>query len=453
MMRVARILIAGERSGVGKSTVVTGIIRALVEEGMKVQPFKVGPDYIDPGHHAVAAGIPSRNLDTWLMGERGVLESFLLGSRGRDIAVIEGAMGLYDGFAGAYEGSSAHIAKLTSTPVVLLVNASKIAGTIAALVSGYKSFDPGLSFAGVVLNGAGSESHARMLGEAIESKTGLSLLGWLPKNSEIEIPERHLGLIPAAERQEEEVYLKLAEFVREHVDIEAILCAARDAPPLPEPPAGEEKEPAVRVGVALDKAFSFYYWENFEIMRREGAEVVFFSPIADDTLPEVDGLYIGGGFPEVYAREIAQNRKLMKEIKKKSEEGIPVYAECGGMMYLTKELIDLDGNTHRMAGIFDAVVEMTPRLQAVRYTLARGALDTPFFREGEVFKGHEFHYSRVADFADDISFAYSPQRGVGIAEHRDGFISDATLASYMHLHFAGSRDFLRSFLAACAASR
>jgi cobyrinic acid a,c-diamide synthase len=452
-MKVARILIAGERSGVGKSTVVTGIIRALADEGMKVQPFKVGPDYIDPSHHTMAIGEPSRNLDTWLMGERGVVESFLLGSKGKDLAVIEGAMGLYDGFSGSYEGSSAHIAKLTSTPVVLLVNASKIAGSIAALVSGYKSFDPELSFAGVILNGVGSESHARMLGEAIESRTGLPLLGWLPKSSEIEIPERHLGLIPAAERQEEEVYLKLAEFVREHVDLEAILRAARDAPPLPEPPAEEEKEPTVRVGVALDKAFSFYYWENFELMRREGAEVVFFSPISDNALPDVDGLYIGGGFPEVYASEIAQNRKLMREIRKKSEEGMPIYAECGGMMYLTRELLDLEGNAYEMTGIFDAVVEMTPKLQAVRYTLARAARNTPFFCEGDVLKGHEFHYSRIADFASDISFAYSLQRGMGIADHRDGFISNATLASYMHLHFAGSRDFLKSFIAACAASR
>ena len=449
-MKIARILIAGERSGVGKSTVVTGVLGALAEAGVKVQPFKVGPDYIDPGHHAIAIGEPSRNLDTWLMGEGGVVESLLRGSKGKELAVIEGAMGLYDGISGGYEGSSAHIAKLTSSPVVLLVDASKIAGSIAALVSGYRSFDPGLSFAGVVLNNVGSEAHARMLGEAIESRTGLPVLGWLPRNSDVEIPERHLGLIPAAERQEQELYLRLAEFVREHVDLEAIMRAARDAPPLPDPPVEEGEEPTVRVGVALDRAFSFYYWENIELLRSAGAEVVFFSPIGDRTLPEVDGLYIGGGFPEVYAPEIAKNRKLMREIRKKSGKDMPIYAECGGMMYLTRELLDLEGKAHEMAGVFDAVAEMTPKLQAVRYTLARAALNTPFFREGEILKGHEFHYSRIADFAGDISFAYSLQRGVGISDHRDGFISNATLASYMHLHFAGSRDFLKSFIAACA---
>ncbi|NOZ26976.1 MAG: cobyrinate a,c-diamide synthase [Chloroflexi bacterium] len=453
---VPRLVIAGASSGVGKTTLTAGLIAALRRRGMAVQPFKAGPDYIDPSYHTLAAGRPCRNLDTWMLPPAAVRASFLRACRGIDLAVIEGVMGLYDGFGyETEEGSTAHLAKLLDAPVVLMLDAARMARSAGAVALGYLRFDPNLSLAGFIANGVGSASHGQGVAASVERATGLPCFGWLPRLDDLRIPERHLGLVPTAESGRWEAFVDAAaEHVARYVDVGGLVAAARRAPALPcsdeSPSRGRVASVSrVRVAVARDEAFSFYYQDNLDLLRSAGAEIVFFSPLRDGELPPgVCGLYIGGGFPEMYAAALAENEPLRVALRRAIESGLPTYAECGGLMYLTGSITDLSGMTHPMVGVLPGRSVMVERL-TMGYRVVTTCAETILAPAGLVLRGHEFHYSDWVDRPADLPAAYAiaPRRG-GPARP-EGYARDNLLASYVHLHFGAAPQLAARFVRAC----
>jgi len=368
---IPAVLVAGTSSGVGKTTVVLGMMAALRRRGLVVAPFKVGPDFIDPSHHAAICGRPSRNLDTFMMGMDGVRRSFARGVEGADVAVIEGVMGLYDGLDATEVASSASVAKALGAPVLLVMNVHGTSRSAAAMALGYRSYDPKVEVAGLILNRVGSERHRSLLEDAL-APLGIPILGTLPRRGEIALPSRHLGLEMGFESRHD--LDALADFVEENAYLDRILelgcnVAEPEAQAEPEAETVQDQEGGrIRIAVAYDEAFCFYYAENFEILRRLGADLRFFSPIRDP-LPEADGLYLGGGYPELYAGALEES-PTRHEIKKAAEDGMPIYGECGGLMYLCEAVISKDGNSEdekRMAGVLPATTTMTGRLQALGY--------------------------------------------------------------------------------------
>lgn len=444
------LVVAGAASGVGKTTVATGLMGALVRRHMKVQPFKAGPDYIDPTYHTWVTGVPSRNLDTWLLPASAVAELFLRAMRGRDIAILEGVMGLYDGRSSlTEEGSTAELAKLLGAPVVLVVDSRKAARSLAALVMGYQVFDPALRLGGVILNGIGSDEHLRLCQEAIEEVTGIPVLGYLPRQAALALPERHLGLIPTVERPAEEEFLRhLVAQCEATLDIPRLLALSEQAAcPAVEPRLFpmEPRLPLARIAVARDKAFSFYYEDSIELLGAWGAEVVPFSPLEDTTLPQaVDGLYIGGGFPELYAEQLAANGPMKRAIKMAADQGMPIYAECGGLMYLSMFLRDFQGRVHPMVG----AIPISTRIDAPRLSLGYRtvrALDRgPLLCRGETVRGHEFHWSVIESGAEAMNAYQVLEQG----QRREGFQIKNLLASYIHLHL-GSAPTAARFVESC----
>jgi len=432
---VMGVVIAGVRSGCGKTSLTIGLLRALREEGYRVRPFKVGPDYIDPTYLEVAAGAESYNLDVWMMGEGGVVDTFRRATRGFTGAVVEGVMGMFDGHGeGTVEGSTAHVARLIGAPVVLVVDCRSYATTVAAEVRGFLDLarEVGVELAGVILNRVGSERHERLLRRALERYCpGVRVLGVVPRLRDAVIPDRHLGLIPADERREfaERVAEYWGEVASEYLDLDAIAgleAGEPDAEPVPPPSPPRE---GVRVAVVSGRVFTFYYRENLRYLDRAG-EVVHVDP-EGDRLPDVDAVYVPGGYPEVYAERL--DRRLMEDLRGFHEEGGPILGECGGLMYLCSELVDADGREHEMVGVFDAVARMRDRLVALGYVKGRITGNHPFGRPGRVVRGHEFHYSEV-EVREDVEFAYRLERGRGIEEGRDGLVKGNTVASYTHLH-------------------
>jgi cobyrinic acid a,c-diamide synthase len=445
------LVIAGTQSGVGKTTVTLGFLSALVRRGLKVQPFKVGPDFIDPGHHTRAAGQVSRNLDGWMLSREANEALFRRQARKADVAVVEGVMGLFDGYDGASEaGSTAQMAKWLGLPVLLVVDARSMARSVAALVHGFASFDPGLTLTGVILNRVGSPTHLEYLQQALASLPGVRCFGGLPRAQELAIPERHLGLATTEDHPLEEAYLNhLADWLETHLDLDGLLAAL---PPLalPEEQAWDAALPTVRLGVARDRAFCFYYPENLELLARNGAELVPFSPLDDPELPAgLDGIYLGGGYPELYAGRLAENFGLKQALKACAAEGMPIYAECGGLMYLCREIGDLEGQGHPMAGVFPFTVRMLPRLKALGYrevTLTSAGLLGP---AGTRARGHEFHYSEIVGEPNGVPRLYrlTPRKGgEGVAE---GYCEHNVLASYVHLHFGSNPEVARNLVASC----
>ncbi|MCW2948660.1 MAG: cobyrinic acid a,c-diamide synthase [Actinoallomurus sp.] len=451
-MRIPRIVIAAPASGSGKTTVATGLMAALTAQGLDVSPHKVGPDYIDPGYHALATGRPGRNLDPWLTSEDLVAPLFLHGARGADVAVIEGVMGLFDGAAGRGAfASTAHVAQLLAAPVVLLVDAASAGRSVAALVHGFVTYDSGVRIGGVILNRVGSDRHEQICREAIE-ETGLPVLGVLRRRDDVATPSRHLGLIPAAERRAEAVATVdgLSALVGGSCDLQGLLALAHTAPPLdvgPWDPAeaalsapggtapDDRAAGRVRVAVAGGAAFTFGYAENEELLTAAGAEVLRFDPLRDEALPEgTRGVVIGGGFPEMYAAELSTNEPLRRQVT--AFQG-PIYAECAGLLYLAKTL---DGAP--MCGVVDAEARMTSRL-TLGYREAVAVRDSLVARAGERVRGHEFHRTVV-------------RRGGGAepawqwsADGPDGFTTRNCLASYLHLHWAGMPKMATRFVGAC----
>jgi len=421
------VLVAGTHSGVGKTTVVLGLLAALKRRGHKVQPFKVGPDFIDPTHHTAICKRPSRNLDTFMMGEDGVRRSFTRGVEGADVAVIEGVMGLYDGLDATEIASSASVAKALNAPVLLVINVHGTSRSAAAMALGYAKFDPEVEIAGLILNRVGSERHLSLLQEALKP-LGIPILAALPRKSEISLKSRHLGLTMGFEGHHD--LDALADFVEENADLDRILKLGCNVPPSESRP--EFGGDRIKIGVAYDEAFCFYYQENFDELRRLGAEIEFFSPMCDP-LPDVQGLYLGGGYPELYA-EALERSKTRSEIKKAAENGMPIYGECGGLMYLCESVVSKDGDSeNKMAGILPASTTMTGRLQALGYVEGDVVGENSVVERGRVIRGHEFHYSKM-DCARDARFAYRFRRGKGIVEDKDGLVEHETLGSYLHTH-------------------
>lgn len=448
-MSIPRVVVAGVTSGVGKTTVAVAMMHALRGKGLKVQPFKVGPDFIDPSYHTLVTGRQSRNLDAWLMGKRGIIESFNNACQGADVAVIEGVMGLYDGMSGKDNyASTAHVAKILDAPVVLVVDAGKAARSIAAIVLGFMRFDRSIRIAGIVLNNVAGEKHAGYITEALAGR--VPVVGVVKREGMIRMEERHLGLVPAQELQREKrgAIVKAARHVAEQIDIDRVLALSGKSP-LPKT-SMPQKVPAASAGiaVALDESFNFYYQDNLDALKRSGARLLFFSPVNDRGLPDgVDGMIIGGGFPEVLADRLERNRQMARSIARAVEGGMPAYCECGGLMYLTRSIRGYRGEekARRMAGLIDADTVMTSRL-TLNYTEAQ--CDGPVFGRASLH-GHEFHYSAIENISADSRFAYAMKKGKGVTDGGDGFIVGNGLAAYMHLHFA-NRRLAERLVGACA---
>ncbi|HWQ18734.1 MAG TPA: cobyrinate a,c-diamide synthase [Methanotrichaceae archaeon] len=423
---IPALLIAGTHSGVGKTTVTLGLMAALRKRGLKVQPFKVGPDFIDPTHHSAICGRPSLNLDTFMMGVDGVRRSFNDGIEGADVAVVEGVMGLYDGMDATEIASTAHVAKALNIPVVLVINVHGQSRSAAAMELGYTSFDPSVRIAGTILNRVGSERHLSML----KNSMAMPILGALPRRQEISLPSRHLGLEMGFESQHD--IDALAQLMEEHSDLDEMLKLRTSLECDIQEQSKPHEDRSIRIGVARDEAFCFYYQENFNVLSRMGAELVPFSPLRDD-LPEVDGLYIGGGYPELYAGQLEESR-CRAQVRAASEDGMPIYGECGGLIYLSRGIVEDDDKEHRMVGALPATTIMTKKLQALGYVEAEVVNSNPIVGQGLVVRGHEFHYSRV-EAESDARFAYKLRRGKGIRDGWDGLFEHSTLGGYLHTHF------------------
>ena len=457
-------LIAGPESGVGKTTVALSLMAALRKRGRAVQPFKCGPDFIDGGHHARACGRASRNLDGWMLSAEANCEIFRRGSAEADVCLVEGMMGLFDGVDGKSEaGSSAEIAKWLRLPVILVVDASSIARSAAALVHGFETFDSELKLAGVIFNRVAGPAHYRLLKDALTARTRAVPLGYLPRDERIHIPERYLGLFTSGEDLLPDTSLSLlGELAENTIDLEKLLeCAtptaatswdarARDARP------GDARlAPAnsIRLGVASDKAFCFYYQDNLDALREAGAEIVEFSPLADPSLPaDLDGLYFGGGYPELFANQLAENGPMLTSIKRAAQAGLPIYAECGGLMYLGKKIVTKEGMSFPMAGVLPISVQMTDRLVKFGYTEVSFTSDCLMGSAGKKARGHSFHCSRIID-AGPIEHVYRTRNSMTGCEEKEGLRIKNVLASYIHLHFLSSPGMADSFVKSVQSAR
>jgi cobyrinic acid a,c-diamide synthase len=454
-----RIIIAGTGSGAGKTTITIGLMAALKQRGMVVQGFKCGPDYIDPAYHTAITGRPSRNLDSWMLEEETVRDVLARASQDADISIIEGVMGLYDGKSPTEDtGSTAEISLLTQTPVILVVNVHSMARSAAAVVKGFQLLNPHVPIVGVIANHAGSEGHGKLIRQAVEKECGIPLLGTLVRTPDVCIPERHLGLLPAVERGElEPLFARLGEMVTQNIDIERLLNLA-DAPILPASQSMKSSiyrtknvPSTVRIAVAKDAAFNFYYPENLEMLEEAGAECVFFSPLAGENVPEdADGLYIGGGFPEEFAAELARKETSRASIRQAIEAGIPTFAECGGFMYLTEEIITTDGESYPMVGIISGRTRMQTKRAALGYREVAGMTGNFLLPEDQSARGHEFHYSTFEP-GEKMPFAYHVQSRFG--SKQEGVLRENVVAGYTHLHFASAPILVENWISACLAYR
>ena len=446
----ARLMIAAAGSGAGKTTVTTALIAALRERGVAVQPFKCGPDYIDPTYHSLAAGRVSRNLDAWMLEEAQMVSAFCRACAQADLAIVEGVMGVFDGAAwDCDQGSTAHIARLLEAPVILVVDISGAARSAAIAVAGCKQLDPDLDLRGVILNYAGSQAHADGCAQAILTLTGVPTLGWLSRDAKLEIPERHLGLLlpQVAESVTGSLIAGLGKRASEQFNLDALLQIAREAQPL------RSTEPAARVttprrpvratlAVARDEAFSFYYPENLELLADQGVELEFFSPIRGEAPGNTaSGVYFGGGYPELHAPALSANAHLWSVLRLLHQRDAPIYAECGGFMILTEGLEDTAGKLWQMAGLIPGRVRMASSLVALGYRWAKPLRANLLTVPGSVLRGHEFHYSRWEhEFPPDADTVAWETRGTKpqATPVAAGFVRGNLLASYLHFHFGQS---------------
>ena len=433
-MKIPRIVLSGTSSGVGKTSITSAIIHGMKKHGYSVQPFKVGPDFIDPTYLSAVSGRSARNLDAWLMGQRGVLKDFVQNSRD-DISVIEGVMGYYDGFAGGSNfASTYHVSKIVKAPVILVLDASKAARSIAATALGFVKFQKNSRIEGLILNKVGSKRHEELCRQAL-SKLGIPIVGVIPRDTAQSLESRHLGLVPVREIKSLEKKIRsIAKSYSDYIDIEKIIEISRRTPSLQTIPHVGNAKKRTKIAVALDESFNFYYKENLDSLRREGATLEFFSPIHDKKMPLCDGLYIGGGFPEVKGDALERNNSMKKQIKEEAEGGMPIYAECGGLMYLTRS-IRYGKKKFKMIGLYEADTAMQKKLK-LNYTKADTSRACTVSRSGATLRGHEFHFSELESISKDSTFAYAMDIGIGIDKRRDGMVQYNTLASYMHMHFA-----------------
>jgi cobyrinic acid a,c-diamide synthase len=449
---VARLVVAGVASGVGKTTTTVALARALSSRGLRVALFKCGPDYLDPTYHARAIGGASHNLDGWMMGRDAVLSTFERGARHADVALIEGVMGLFDGASPTGDqGSTAEIAKWLGAPVLVAIDASGIARTVAAVAHGLATFDPELLVAGFVCNRVGSRGHLELLRQALRSPP---IVGGFPRQPDLAFPERHLGLHRADLVSVPDALLdRWGDLAREWVALDLVLEIARAAPPLgqaqPAPArAAARVEPRCRIGIAYDEAFHFYYEDNLRRLEELGAQLVRFSPMRD-ALPDVDGIYLGGGYPEAHAEALTANDGLRSAMVAFADRGGPIYAECGGLMYLAQAIHTLDGRSHRMVGLIEGEVRMSDRLQALGYAEVETQCPTLLGPAGLRFRGHQFRYSDLAVSGEGLKPAYSLRRRRGGDVSHEGYQVRNTLASYVHAHWASNPLAARGFVESC----
>jgi cobyrinic acid a,c-diamide synthase len=433
-------VIAGPASGVGKTTVTLSLMAALRKRGLTVQPFKCGPDFIDGGHHARVCGRASRNLDGWMLSAEANRQVFSRNAANADVCVVEGVMGLFDGVDGKSEaGSTAEIAKWLQLPVILVVDASAMARSAAALIHGFESFDPALKISGVIFNNAGGAAHYRMLSDAVRMSANAVPLGYLPGDERIHIPERYLGLVTAGENLLPDSMLSLlGELAEGYIDLDQLLACAASIPAATD----DQKQGSrgisagsIRLGVARDKAFCFYYQDNLDALREAGTEIVEFSPLEDSSLPTaLDALYFGGGYPELFAKQLSENRLMLASIKRGAEDGLPIYAECGGLMYLARKIVTKEDATFPMAGVLPITVQMTDRLVNFGYTEVSFTSDCLIGPAGAKARGHSFHCSRIADVGP-VEYVYRTRNSMTGREEPDGLRVENVLASYIHVHF------------------
>lgn len=455
---IPRLVIAGTASGVGKTTTVVALTRALKARGLRVATFKCGPDYLDPTFHASASGAPCHNLDGWMMGRDAVVGTFTRASRGADVALIEGVMGLFDGAsADTDDGSAAQVARWLGAPVLAVVDASGMARTIAAIGHGLATFHPEVRVAGLWANRVGSRGHLELLQRACVG-TGTPVVGGLPERPELAFPERHLGLVTAQEGGLSPERLEgWGTLAPEWCDLDALLRLAASAGPLDEPegelPARVAQAPVCRIAVAQDEAFHFYYEDNLRRLEALGAELVPFSPVRDAALPaEVHALYLGGGYPEVHAEALARNAPMREAVRAFARAGGPVYAECGGMMYLAEGLRTLDGRRHEMVGLVPGVAVMAPKLQALGYVEVETTRRTVLGGAGLRFRGHQFRYSTL-EGAPEEGGALRVRRRRGDSTHQEGYGPENVLASYVHAHWASNPLAAEGFVRSARAFR
>ena len=446
------LLIAGTHSGCGKTTVTLAIMAALAGRGLAVQPFKCGPDFIDPSLHRMVTGRVSRNLDCRMCGEAFVRRTFGKNSPEQGCAVVEGVMGLFDGG----EGSAATLAKTLELPVILVIDVRSAAESVAAVVHGFATLDPGLTLAGVICNRIGSDKHREMVAAAIRVHSQVPIIGFLPRRDEVRIPSRHLGLHMGEEHPlAGEGLAQLAALAEEHLDLDLLLRIAgeREATPVAteEPAATASGLEPVRIGVARDAAFCFYYEDNLDLLRAAGAELVFFSPLADEKLPpNVQGLYLGGGYPELYARELSAGQGMHHQIHAFAASGKPIYAECGGFMYLCQSIVDLEGHEFPMIGLYPFRTRMQSRLRSLGYRQPVVLRDCLLGPAGTVLHGHEFHYSTIEASQLPVEAVYRLEDG-----RPEGYIheNENTLAGYVHLHWGRTPEVAARFVQTCRQSR
>ena len=460
-MLIPRIIIAGTTSGVGKTSITLGILYILKNLGFKIQAFKVGPDFIDPSYHHFVTNSPSYNLDSWLMGKKGLIDTFEKYTIDKDIAVIEGVMGLFDGIGGKNDfASTAHIAKILNSPIILVIDASKAARSLAAIAYGFLNFEKGIHIKGIILNKISSNRHFHFIRDAFANKIKIPIVGVVYKNKDLIFSERHLGLIPREELDDKKrnEILNSAKILSESLDAQKIIDLIGS---IPNEKLTKKKIDnninqniqTIKIAVALDASFNFYYQQNLDILQKKGAQLIFFSPLYDDKLPqEIDGIIIGGGFPEILARNLSKNISMIRAIKKIAENQIPIYAECGGLMYLSKSIEEgipkyvndkIPGSkvnlnkTYKMTGLIDAITKMTDKL-TLNYTQGK-VINESIFGNINSIKGHEFHFSEMENISNDCKFSYYLNKGKGIIDQKDGIMVYNTLASYTHLHFSNTK--------------
>ncbi len=444
-------VMAGTHSGVGKTTLTLGVLAALRKRGLSVQPFKIGPDFIDPGHHTAVAGVPSRNLDGWMLSRPYNTAVFHRSLHGHDVGLVEGMMGLFDGSDGQSEaGSTAEMAKWLGLPVFLVVDASAMARSVAAVVHGFQHFDPDLHIAGVIFNKIGGPGHLRYLEEAVRAVPNISVLGGLLADETLALPERHLGLVTRQEQALSAGHLAhLAGVVEDHLDLSALLRLSTvppSSPPQPQPASLPDSP--VRFGIARDEAFCFYYPDNLELLEHAGATLVFFSPLHERHLPQhLHGLYLGGGYPEVHARALAANTTMRQEMKDFIQAGSTVYAECGGLMYLTQGIRDTEGHDFPMVGVYPTFAHLRSRLSALGYAEVTIPPTNGLLPAMRV-RGHEFRYSELvpAPPVEQTRTLYQVRQPAAGVARPEGYVYKRCLASYIHLHFGSNPTFAQQLI-------
>lgn len=451
-MKAPRLVIAAPSSGCGKTTIATGLM-AVLAQTKTVQGFKAGPDYIDPGYHTAATGRVSRNLDTWMVGHEEVLSIFEKASTGADISLIEGVMGLFDGFDALSEnGSTAQIAKILNAPVILVIDAGSMSRSAGAIAMGFRDFDPKVNVAGVIANNLSGKIHAQWIKEAVEG-IGVPVVGCIPRTELLSIPERHLGLRTAGEKETETLlFIEAARnIIAENVDINRLFEIACSAPEI-WPPTKKECpntfRPVTRIAIARDEAFCFYYENNFDLLRDAGAEMVFFSPLRDHSLPdEISGMYIGGGYPELYASQLSENNSLRADMRDRIQSGMPTYAECGGLMLLAEQFIGSQSESYSMVGVLPGSTRLSGSL-TMGYREVAAIKPGILLNTGDIARGHEFHYSNWSYPVESANFAYHLITREGHYQP-EGFLTENILVSYVHLHFASNPTIAPRFVDHC----